>query len=64
MLGSADLDCATLAVNSEDSTKRFWHLLLSYFTFEACVVGVYFSSIGTLVLVRHSTYQIIMDPLS
>jgi hypothetical protein len=42
---------ATLAVNYGDSMKSFWHLILSYFTFEACGVGVYFPSIGALVLV-------------
>jgi hypothetical protein len=42
---------ATLAVNYGDSMKSFWHLILSYFTFEASGVGVYFPSIGTLVLV-------------
>ena len=42
---------ARLAVNYGDSMKSFWHLILSYFTFEACGVGVYFPSIGTLVLV-------------
>lgn len=42
---------ATLAVKSRDSTKRFWHFILLYSTFEACVVGVYLPSIGTLVLV-------------
>jgi hypothetical protein len=42
---------ATLAVNYGDSMKSFWHLILPYFTFEACGVGVYFPSIVTLVLV-------------